>query len=229
MRTLAVLPVKRFGAAKQRLGTRLEPAARLALAEAMLEDVLAAITGAKAIEAAAVVTAEPRAEGLAAAAGAVVVRDEHEAGQSPAASAGVARALAYGCERVALLPGDTPLLTAAELDALLRRTSAARLGTAIVPDRHGTGTNALVLAPPDALTPSFGPGSLARHVAAARAAPAAWAVERVAGLEHDVDTAEDLDAVARLLESGPPQAARRTRAALVGPGAIAAVPTGARP
>ena len=40
----------------------------------------------------------------------------------------------------------------------------------IVPDRHGSGTNALLLDPPTVITPAFGPGSFARHAALAAAA-----------------------------------------------------------
>jgi 2-phospho-L-lactate guanylyltransferase len=61
-----------------------------------------------------------------------------------------------------------------------------------VPDRHGTGTNALVIAPPDAVEPSFGPGSFARHVSAAESAGVEHRVERVPSLMFDVDTPEDL-------------------------------------
>ena len=62
----------------------------------------------------------------------------------------------------------------------------------IVPDRHGTGTNALLLSPPDAIAPSFGPGSRARHEEAARAAGVAVALEEPPSLVLDVDTPEDL-------------------------------------
>src|SRR5215210_442425 len=119
MRTLAVLPVKRFGAAKERLAGPVDPAARAALAEAMLADVLAAVTAAEGIESVAVVTAEPRAVRLARAAGAAIVPDTREHGQSAAAVAGIEHGSAAGFERVLLLPGDTPLLVASELAALL--------------------------------------------------------------------------------------------------------------
>ena len=71
---------------------------------------------------------------------------------------------------------------------------------AIVPDRHGTGTNALLLAPPDAIAPSFGPGSFERHVAAARDAGVAYAVERVPTLMFDVDTPDDLADLSGVLD-----------------------------
>jgi len=214
MRTLAVLPVKRFGAAKQRLETRLAPAARAELAEAMLADVLAAASAAHALAAVAVVTGEPRAVRLAGVAGAEVVPAPREAGQSAAAADGIGYALAAGFERVLLLPGDTPLVAASDLDGLLARAAADALAAVVVPDRHGTGTNALVLSPPDALVPSFGPDSLARHRAGAEAASLAWRVERLAALAHDVDTPDDLDALARAIRSAGRQRARRTREVL---------------
>jgi 2-phospho-L-lactate/phosphoenolpyruvate guanylyltransferase len=92
---------------------------------------------------------------------------------------------------VLLVPGDTPLLDPGEVAALLRVPRRV----SIVPDRHRAGTNALVLAPPDAISPSFGPGSLARHVAAAAAAGVTSAVEEVPSLMLDVDTDADLSAL----------------------------------
>ena len=214
MRTLAVLPVKSFDAAKGRLRARLDPLARAALAEAMLGDVLAAVVRASEIEGVAVVTGEPRAATVARGIGAEILLDPDEAGQSHAATIGVARAVAAGYDRVALVPGDTPLAAPADLDGLCVRSSAAGLGAAIVPDRHGSGTNALLLHPPDALAPSFGPDSLARHVASARTAGVPHAVERIAALEHDVDTPEDLVALAVRLRESEPTTAPRTRATL---------------
>ena len=214
MRTLAVLPVKSFDAAKGRLRGRLDPAARAALAEAMLGDVLAAIARASEIDGVAVVTAEARAAAVARSADAEVLPDPHEAGQSAAAAIGIDRALATGCDRVLLVPGDTPLLAPADLDGLCGHAAAARLGAAIVSDRHGTGTNALLLRPPDALVPSFGPNSLARHVASAQRAGVVHAVERIAALELDVDTPEDLATLDARLRVSEPATASRTRAAL---------------
>jgi 2-phospho-L-lactate guanylyltransferase len=79
----------------------------------------------------------------------------------------------------------------------------------IVPDRHGQGTNALLLSPPDVMTPAFGEGSFARHAALARAAGAAPRVVDVPSLGLDIDTADDLAALRRAPGIGP-----RTRALL---------------
>jgi 2-phospho-L-lactate guanylyltransferase len=223
VRTLAVLPVKRFETAKARLAAGLGAAARVALAEAMFADVLVAIRGASKADGALVVTADERAAVAAREHGADTLRDPVEAGQSAAAVAGIERALAQRYDRVILLPGDTPLVEAAELDQLLAGSARERLVVAIVPDRHGTGTNALVLHPPTAIEPSFGPDSLARHRGAAAAAGLSSAVVPVPGLEHDVDTPDDLAALAARLEGAPSRVATRTRAALARLGVEAAV------
>jgi 2-phospho-L-lactate guanylyltransferase len=195
MRTLAILPVKTFDAAKQRLTPALVPGTRQALAQAMFADVLAALRRVEGLAAVAVVTADPVAEANARGEGVLVLPDRAQAGQSAAASIGIEHALAGGFERVLLVPGDTPLLDPAEVASLLEAPRAV----SIVPDRHGTGTNALVLRPPDAIAPSFGPGSLERHVAAAEAAGASFAVEEVSTLVLDVDTSDDLAALASAL------------------------------
>ena len=83
----------------------------------------------------------------------------------------------------------------------------------IVPDRHGSGTNALLLDPPAAIEPAFGPGSFARHAALAAGAEVPVHVGRLASLELDVDTPGDLAALRAALREGRP-GAPRTRALL---------------
>ncbi|HEX6712932.1 MAG TPA: 2-phospho-L-lactate guanylyltransferase [Thermoleophilaceae bacterium] len=209
MRTAAILPVKSFGAAKQRLGSLLGAGSRHALAQAMFQDVLASLRKVEAIEQIVVVASEPSVE-FAADDQVELIEDEIRDGQSPAAVTGIRWAVASGFERVLLVPGDTPLLSAAELDALLANAPEE---VVIVPDRHGTGTNGLLLRPPTAIEPSFGPDSLQRHVAAAEAAGVAHRVERLPSLVFDVDTSEDLAVVAEAIESSR-AVAPRTRGAL---------------
>jgi 2-phospho-L-lactate guanylyltransferase len=212
MRTAAVLPVKTFPRAKQRLGGAVEGPARHELAAAMVDDVLDALGRVAALEVVIVVTAEPAAAAAASRAGAVVVHDPHEAGQSAAAALGVAAAVERHAERVLLVPGDCPALDAAEMDAVLGAARPAR-SVVIVPDRHGSGTNALLLEPPQVMPPSFGAGSFARHAARARAAGATVEVCELPSLALDVDTPDDLAALRAALDRRP-HAAVRTRAVL---------------
>jgi 2-phospho-L-lactate guanylyltransferase len=189
MDTLAVLPIKTFARAKHRLAEAVDVPDRQALAEAMVGDVLDALAAVPQLDGVIAVTAEPRAAAAAREAGAQVVHDPSEAGQSAAATLGVEVALERGAARALLVPGDCPALVPEEVSALL----GERAAVVIVPDRHGAGTNALLLSPPDAIVPSFGPGSFARHAARGRAAGVA--IAEVPSLGLDVDTPRDLDAL----------------------------------
>jgi len=210
MRTAAILPVKRFSLAKQRLGATVDDPLRAELARAMVGDVLLALSRSSAIDLTVVVTNEPSVAAAAGYTGAIVVSDAAEDGQSAAARLGIERALEGGAERVLCVPGDCPALDAGELDALL---NGSRDHVVIVPDRHGTGTNGLLLTPPEVIAPSFGPGSCERHRELAVAVDARCRIERPASLLLDIDTGEDLAALRERL-AGERVHAPRTRAVL---------------
>jgi 2-phospho-L-lactate guanylyltransferase len=210
LKATAVLPVKRFAAAKQRLAPGIGATHRAELAAAMLEDALEAIGAARSIERLVVVTSEPRAIELATASGAEVLPDPDEGGHSGAALSGISRARELGAGCVVLLPIDCPLLEPRELERLL--TGMPERYVAIVPDRHGTGTNALALSPPDAIRPAFGEGSCARHVAAAREAGLPFGVEELGSLALDLDTPADVVALTRELEARRGRAKRTAKA-----------------
>jgi 2-phospho-L-lactate guanylyltransferase len=210
-RATAIVPVKRFATGKRRLTGAVAEAARRDLIEAMLRDVLGAISEARLVERTLVVTREPAAERMAAELGCETVPDPSEAGHSQAAEIGIDAAAAWEPRIAALLPGDCPLLDPRELDALL--TGVPDPFVAVIPDRHGEGTNGLVLAPPDAIRPSFGEGSRERHVQAARHAGLPYSVESVDSLALDIDTPADLIALTTALEGGRGKA-RHTASAL---------------
>ena len=201
MSTIAILPVKSFGAAKQRLASALGAGSRQALAQAMFSDVLASLRRVPGLDSVVVVTADRIAEAAAGGERVQVLRDTEQTGQSAAAAIGVAYALERGFDRVLLVPGDTPLLDPGEVAGLLRQGRDAGLGAVIVPDRHGEGTNALLLCPPDAIEPAFGPGSCERHAALARAAGVSCAVEPVPSLALDVDTGQDFELLTAVVEA----------------------------
>ncbi len=210
MKATAILPVKRFAEAKQRLAGGMGASHRAELAAAMLEDALEAIAATRSIERTIVVTGDPRATEIAAARGAAVLPDPDAGGHSGAALAGIERAIELGAGGVVLLPIDCPLLAPRELERLL--TGMPEHYVAVVPDRHGTGTNALALAPPDAIEPSFGEGSCARHIGLAREAGVPYAIEELPSLALDLDTPADVVALTMALERDRSRARRTARA-----------------
>jgi 2-phospho-L-lactate/phosphoenolpyruvate guanylyltransferase len=190
MSVVAILPIKSFDVAKSRLAAELAPGARRALAEAMFTDVLIALRRCDAIDQVVVISSNRGAQRIAGGYGAEMLEDSTE-GHNEAVGIGIAQALRQRTARALLVPGDCPLLDPAELKQLLAYGGGSR-SAVIVPDRHGSGTNALLLTPPDSLTPSFGEDSCARHVelAAAQGTPAE--VVSVASLALDIDTPDDL-------------------------------------
>jgi 2-phospho-L-lactate/phosphoenolpyruvate guanylyltransferase len=213
VRTAAILPVKRFSAAKQRLGQSVADGLRAALAHAMVGDVLSALRDCAAIHTTIVVTCEPAVAAAARYLGAIAVEDTAESGQSAAVSIGLQRALAEGFERALCIPGDCPALDPEELGLLLALDLAPPTEVTIIPDRHGTGTNGLLLSLPSAIEPSFGSDSRARHERLAHSAGVACRIERLPSLLLDVDTGEDLAALRERLVDEQVRAPR-TRAVL---------------
>ncbi|MDQ0510103.1 2-phospho-L-lactate guanylyltransferase [Ancylobacter amanitiformis] len=197
---LAVVPVKDFALAKQRLSGAFPPSFRHALARAMLCDVLIALRGAEAIAGIVVVTADPEAGLLAGEYGARLLFEGAVRGLNPA----VAQAGAYlAAERrsgMLVVPSDIPAVTSDEIARLVAAHPPGR-AVSVVPAHDREGTNALVVSPPDGLRFSFGPLSFPMHLANAREAQAALQVHELAqfpGLARDIDRPEDLARLDRL-------------------------------
>src|ERR1700742_2863830 len=148
MTTLAILPIKSLDEAKQRLSRELDARPRRALAEAMFSDVLVALRRAERVDEVLVVSKDHGVQRIASGYGAMVAADD-DRGHNAAAARGIARARELGIERALLVPADCPLLDPLQLDLLIARP-APPPSILIVPDRHGTGTNALLITPPDA-------------------------------------------------------------------------------
>jgi 2-phospho-L-lactate guanylyltransferase len=184
----AIVPVKTLPQAKGRLARVLHPAERRALVQTMLGDVLAALLATRGIARVGVISADADVLAQARALGAESLRD-----QGADLNAALAQAARYyaaeGAQGVLVLPADVPLATPAALEQLI--AAAPEQGAAIVPSRDG-GTNALLVRPPLALPFRFGPGSLAQHERAAQERGMPFVVADIAGVNLDVDQADDL-------------------------------------
>ena len=201
MPTAAILPVKRFSQAKQRLQPALGAGSRTALAAAMFADVLAALRHASLIDTVLLVSGESTVQDLAMEPEVTLINDLSEKGQSHAALSGLARASALGYDSALLIPGDTPLIDPLEIDSLVSNTALADVDVVIVPDRHGTGTNALVMNPGGTFQPQFGPDSLRLHVEQAKRRSLRHEVQPLESLGLDIDTGEDLAELRRAFDT----------------------------
>jgi 2-phospho-L-lactate/phosphoenolpyruvate guanylyltransferase len=199
--TWVILPVKALGAAKQRLAPVLPPSARRELVLIMLQKVLAAVGAVAGLGPILVVTPDPSVAALAEAQGALVLLEARAAGLNAAVRRGLARADTEGAARALVLPADVPLVTPRELGCLLGQPAAGGGARAtLVPAADGEGTNAMLLDPPGALAPAFGPDSYVRHLAQALARRLDVEVLHLPGLAADIDRPADL---ARLLGPAP--------------------------
>jgi len=197
MTVIAAVPVKDLVNAKQRLVPALSPVERRELARAMLADVLEAMVAALP-GSVVVITTDPEVRAQAGAAGVECWTESANRGHTAAVAFAQEQAAARGASRFLTIPGDVPCVTAAEVDSLLAALQPG--GGVFVPSRSGLGTNAALLAPPGAMTLTFGEPSFANHLAAARAAGLVPRVLELPGIGLDVDAPDDLPV---LLERGP--------------------------
>lgn len=186
----ALVPVKPFGGSKGRLAPLLSRGERALLARAMLQDVLFSLTSAPSLAGVTVLTRDPDAAAIAAAAGAGVVEDDCDAGLAASLTNALGRLPAGGDAGVLILPADIPAIRAADVEAIVMSNLARPAVTLVAADDGGT--NALGCSPAKAIALQFGPGSFRRHLQAAREwgiAPQVLSLPRVA---LDIDRPEDV-------------------------------------
>ena len=187
-----IVAVKRLGAAKSRLSALFGPDVRERVVLAMLLDTLTAARAVPAVGSITVVTPDPAVAAAVADLGAVALADPTPAGHpDPLNNAILAAYAQASASNIAVLQGDLPALTSAELGAALEQAALHR--RSFVADRQGTGTAALF---------AFGvpPGRLAAEPRVGRHRDSG-AVELGGdwpGLRCDIDTPEDLAEARRL-------------------------------
>lgn len=191
---VAAVPVKDLVNAKRRLLRVLGADERMALARAMLGDVLRAFQP-SGIDVVWVVTRDSEVAAIAQALGAQVLTEVDNRGHTTAVALAQARARQVGARIFATVPGDVPAVTAAELRTLVTTGAGYPKRVVFAPSRSGLGTNGVALAPPDAMPLTFGEPSFENHLAAARDRGFTPHVLTLPGLGLDIDDAEDLHAL----------------------------------
>jgi 2-phospho-L-lactate/phosphoenolpyruvate guanylyltransferase len=141
-----------------------------------------------------IVTSSAEVEIFAGHLGVRVMHQMRDTGINAACEAAIASSSAVGITNALILPGDLPLVTSESVTELLQSAHLQERGVTIVPDRHHTGTNALVCTPADAIRPRFGPNSFAEHLRTAQEHGLPCRVFGSGELALDIDEPEDLDA-----------------------------------
>lgn len=195
MKITALIPVKGFRNAKQRLSPLLNGLERELLAETMVRDVLRQMMITRGLAETFVVTGNDKVAEIAAALGAKVIRERVESGETDAVDFARAELGRRGYEAVLIVPGDVPLVRSADIEQILAQVpeKATAPFALLVPSHDRLGTNALLLAPPDIIKLRFGHDSFSFHMSqvSARGLPLRFFEnERIA---LDIDEPRDLE------------------------------------
>jgi 2-phospho-L-lactate guanylyltransferase len=187
MSLYCIIPAKPYAESKTRLDPLLSPEQRIILSRWLLQRTLHL---ARAVVGRVVVVSRDRALLMHAKAAGAWGLLETSPGLNPALTQAARFAQARGARGILILPTDLPRLMAQDLEAMLAMGTTSPVAV-IAPCRHETGTNALLVRPPDLIQFAFGPDSFAAHCAAARAAGVEPDVYRADGIAFDLDTPQD--------------------------------------
>lgn len=210
--SVALVPVKRLEESKSRLVAHWPSESRQALTQAMLEDLLEALSRTAGLSRYAVTTPDPKVAELAEAFGAEALM-RPEPGLNAALEDGIERLDPKSDETFLIVLGDVAGALARDFETLLRAAAESPAPCVWLSPSADGGTSALALRPARALRCHFGPESARRHREAAAKAGIAYHELPLPSLAIDLDEPEDLEAF-RATTLGEDMGGRRTRALL---------------
>src|SRR5437879_7703345 len=164
---MILVPVKNLENAKQRLASLLDQGTRTELAQAMLHDVLDALSACCSYSEISLVTSDPFVLDLAQAFSFQVISDATNRSETDAIEMATQLCESRGVESTLVIPADIPLIQPSEVTAILQ--AAPEKGSVLVPAADGRGTNAIFRRPAALFPLRFGNDSFKPHLEAARA------------------------------------------------------------
>mgnify|MGYP001357008748 CR=1 FL=1 len=204
---VAVIPIRSFSDGKTRLSHLLSPLERRRLIEEMFERVVSAVRASGAVARIGIVS--PDSEVLSASGRMgnnvfAIRQDPGRPGLNEAANLGREWAGSIGADAMLVLFGDLPLITPADVQSLVRRDAPVVIAT----DRHGAGTNGLMLrlggaSGGQAFRFSYGPASRRGHVEGGDRLGLEQITAIGIGTAFDLDTVDDLERLEATNEALP--------------------------
>jgi 2-phospho-L-lactate guanylyltransferase len=193
----AIVPVKPLRRGKSRLAGTLTEDERTALNQELLEHTLKVLSSLKELAQVLVVSRDPQALTIARNHGAKTVQEDGQPHLNTALARATVMAQVHSIRGILVLPADLPLLTADDVRALIDRAAKPPV-VVIAPDRHGKGTNALLMVPAGQIEYDFGEGSFQRHCDRAKKSGARLEIVELPSLGLDLDLPEDLEMIRKL-------------------------------
>jgi len=190
----AIVPVKPLRRGKSRLAGTLSEDERTELNRSLLQNTLRTFANLREVEEVLVISRDPQALAIARQHGARTVREDGQPELNTALKRATVIAQVYATRGVLVLPADLPLVTRDDVLTLIERAGEPP-AVVIAPDRHGTGTNALLISPAGLIEYDFGENSFQHHCQRAREAGARLEIVNLPTLGLDLDLPEDLELV----------------------------------
>lgn len=193
----AIIPVKPLRRGKSRLAGALSEDERTELNRTLLEHTLKTLSGLKELEEVLVISRDPQALTIARNHGARTVREDGQPELNTALKRATVIAQVYATRGVLVLPADLPLITREDVLTLIQHADDPPV-VVIAPDRHGKGTNALLMSPSGLIEYDFGEDSFQRHCERVRESGARLEIVDLPSLGLDLDVPEDLEIIRTL-------------------------------
>jgi 2-phospho-L-lactate guanylyltransferase len=196
----AIVPVKPLRWGKSRLAGVLSQEERKDLNSHLLSHTLKTLKAIPEIEHVLVISRDPAALSLARAHGARTVQENGAPELNIALARATIVAKNYSTSGVLIVPADLPLITPEDVRAMLDLAKDPPV-VVLAPDRHRSGTNALLVCPVGLIEYDFGPGSFQRHSERAQMAGARLEICELPSIELDMDLPEDLELVGKQIDN----------------------------
>jgi len=195
----AIVPVKPLRKAKSGLSDVLSEDERALMIFTMLSQTLRTLKEVPAISHILVVSSDSAALAMAREFGARTLQEDGQPGLKIALKRAVVVAKMYNASEVLILSADLPLLSRRDIEKMLALAKSPP-SVVIAPDRHGAGTNAIYLNPPDVIDCALGSGSNEINLKKAKSKGIPVEECHLTTLGLDIDQPEDL-ALLRQIEA----------------------------